>query len=231
MKKHALRIAFRDTLPVLTGYLFLGVGFGILLSENGYGMGWAFFTSLFMYAGSAQYLTVSLLMNHASLLSTAFAILLVNARHIFYGISLVDTYKDTGRKKPYLIFALTDETYSLVTQNQPPAGVSKAQYCFLISALDHIYWICGCVLGSAVGALLPIQLEGIEFVLTAMFVTIFVEQWLSGKDHRPAVIGVMSTALCLLLFGKELFLIPAMAAIALLLTLMKKTARRTTHEA
>lgn len=231
MKKHALRIAFRDTLPVLTGYLFLGIGFGILLSENGYGVGWAFFTAVFMYAGSAQYLTVSLLASHASLLSTAFAILLVNARHIFYGISLVDTYKNTGKKKPYLIFSLTDETYSLVTQNQPPAGISKAQYCFLVSALDHIYWICGCVLGGAVGALLPIQLEGIEFVLTAMFVTIFVEQWLSNKDHRPAVIGVMSTALCLLLFGKELFLIPAMAAIALLLTLMKKTARRDFNEA
>lgn len=231
MKKHALRIAFRDTLPVLTGYLFLGIGFGILLSENGYGIGWAFFTAVFMYAGSAQYLTVSLLASHASLLSTAFAILLVNARHIFYGISLVDTYKNTGKKKPYLIFSLTDETYSLVTQNQPPAGISKAQYCFLVSALDHIYWICGCVLGGAVGALLPIRLEGVEFVLTAMFVTIFVEQWLSNKDHRPAVIGVMSTALCLLLFGKEQFLIPAMAAIALLLTLMKKTARRGFNEA
>lgn len=231
MKKHALRIAFRDTLPVLTGYLFLGIGFGILLSENGYGIGWAFAMSAFMYAGSAQYLMVSLLTSHASILSTAFAILLVNARHIFYGISLVDTYKNTGRKKPYLIFALTDETYSLVTQNQPPAGVSKAQYCFLVSALDHIYWICGSLLGSAVGALLPTALEGVEFVLTAMFVTIFVEQWLSNKDHRPAIIGVMSTVVCLLIFGSRLFLIPAMAAIALLLTLTKKTARRDPHEA
>ena len=231
MNKQLLRIAFRDTLPVLTGYLFLGIGFGILLSENGYGIGWAFATALFMYAGSAQYLTVSLLASHASLWSTAFAILLVNARHIFYGISLIDTYKDTGKKKPYLIFSLTDETYSLVTQNQPPEGVSKVQYCFLVSALDHIYWICGCVLGGAVGALLPIALEGVEFVLTAMFVTIFVEQWLSNKDHRPAIIGVMSTSICLLIFGKEVFLIPAMAVMALLLTLMKKTARRAKHEA
>lgn len=231
MKKPPLSIAFRDTLPVLTGYLFLGIGFGILLNENGYGIGWAFFTAAFMYAGSAQYLTVSLLMNHASLLSTAFAILLVNARHIFYGISMVDTYKNTGLKKPYLIFSLTDETYSLVTQNQPPPGIGKAQYCFLVSLLDHVYWICGCVLGGAVGTLLPIRLEGIEFVLTAMFVTIFIEQWLSNKDHRPAIIGVMSTVLCLLIFGKELFLIPSMAAIALLLTLMKKTARRSPNEA
>jgi len=231
MKKRALGIAFRDTLPVLTGYLFLGIGFGILLSENGYGIGWAFFTAAFMYAGSAQYLTVSLLTSHASLLSTALAVLLVNARHIFYGISMVETYKNTGSKKPYLIFSLTDETYSLVTQNQPPDGISKAQYCFLVSLLDHIYWICGCLLGSAAGAVLPIRLEGVEFVLTAMFVTIFVEQWLSNQDHRPAVIGVMSTTVCLLIFGKELFLIPAMAAIALLLTLMKKTARRDPHEA
>ena len=128
MKKKALTIAFRDTIPVLTGYLFLGMGFGILLSEKGFGLGWAFFMALFMYAGSGQYLAVSLLASHASLISTAVATLLVNARHLFYGISLVDAYKDAGKKKPYMIFALTDETYSLVTQNQPPEGISRHQY-------------------------------------------------------------------------------------------------------
>ena len=226
MKKKALTIAFRDTIPVLTGYLFLGMGFGILLSEKGFGLGWAFFMALFMYAGSGQYLAVSLLASHASLISTAVATLLVNARHLFYGISLVDAYKDAGKKKPYMIFALTDETYSLVTQNQPPEGISRHQYCFLVSVLDHIYWICGCVLGNMAGALLPIDFKGVEFVLTALFVTMFVEQWISNKDHRPSIIGVMSTALCLLIFGSEIFLIPSMVLIALLLTISRKTGRR-----
>ena len=226
MNKKALKTAFRDTFPVLTGYLFLGAGFGILLSEKGYGMGWAFFMALFMFAGSGQYLAVDLLASHASLIATAIATLLVNARHLFYGISLLDTYGDAGKKKPYMIFGLTDETYSLVTQNEPPEGVSRHTYCFLVTLLDHIYWICGCVLGNVAGTLLPISFEGVEFVLTALFVTMFVEQWLTHKDHAPAIIGVGSTVLCLLIFAKDIFLIPSMALIALLLTVSRKTGRR-----
>lgn len=226
MKKIALRQVFLDTLPVLAGYLFLGAGFGILLRETGYGIGWAFFMSLFMFAGSGQYLAVSLLAAQSSLISTAIATLLVNARHLFYGISLVDAYKDAGPKKTYMIFGLTDETYSLVTQNQPPEGMTRHQYCFAVTLLDHIYWIAGGILGNVLGATLPISFEGVEFVLTALFVTMFVDQWLSNKNHRPAIIGVMSTALCLALFGGELFLIPSMVLIALLLTISRKTARR-----
>lgn len=225
MKKQALHSVFLDTVPVLTGYLFLGMGFGILLSENGYGVVWSFCMGLFILAGSGQYLAVSLLANNASLLSAAIATLLVNARHIFYGISLIDAYKGAGKKKPYLIFALTDETYSLVTQNQPPEGISRHTYCFLVSLFDHIYWICGCVLGSLAGSLIPISFEGVEFVLTALFVTMFVEQWLSTKQHLPALIGVMSTILCLAIFGKEIFLIPSMILIAVLLTITRKTGR------
>ena len=226
MNKKALKVALRDTIPVLTGYLFLGAGFGILLAEKGYGLVWAFFMALFMYAGSGQYLAVSLLASHASLISTAVATLLVNARHLFYGISLLDTYQDAGKKKPYMIFGLTDETYSLVTQNQPPEGISRHSYCFLVTLLDHIYWICGCVLGNVAGTYLPVNFQGVEFVLTALFVTMFVEQWLSNKDHRPAIIGVISTVACLALFGKDIFLIPSMALIAVLLTVSKKTGRR-----
>lgn len=226
MNKQMLRKVFLDTVPVLTGYLFLGAGFGILLSESGYSPVWAFFMGLFVFAGSGQYLAVSLLAGHATLLYTAIATFLVNARHIFYGISLIDPYKGAGRKKPYMIFALTDETYTLVTQNQPPDGMGRHQYCFLVSLLDHIYWICGCVLGALAGTFLPISFEGVEFVLTALFVTMFVEQWLSNKQHLPAIIGVMSTILCLLLFGRELFLIPSMALIAVLLTVSRKTGRR-----
>lgn len=226
MNQKALKVALRDTIPVLTGYLFLGAGFGILLSEKGYGVGWAFFMALFMFAGSGQYLAVELLATHASLITTALATLLVNARHIFYGISLLDTYKHTGKTRPYLIFGLTDETYSLVTQNEPPAGISRSSYCFWVTLLDQIYWICGCVLGSLAGKLLPISFEGVEFVLTALFVTMFVEQWLTHKDHLPAIIGIGSTVLCLLIFAKDVFLVPSMVLIAVLLTVSRKTGRR-----
>ena len=210
----------------MTGYLFLGISFGILLGETGYGLPWAFAMALFMYAGSAQFLAVGLLANHASVLSSAIAIFLLNARHIFYGISLIDAYKGTGKKKPYLIFALTDETYSLVTQNQPPEGMKRHTYCFLVSLFDHIYWVSGCVIGSIAGNFIPISFEGIEFVLTALFVTLFTEQWLSNKNHFPAVVGLASTVLCLVIFGKDIFLIPSMALIAILLTTTRKTGKR-----
>ena len=229
MKKQALRRAFLDTVPVLTGYLFLGMGFGILLMEQaGKGVLWAFFMALCMLAGSGQYLAVSMLSGGASILSAALATFLVNARHIFYGISLVDAYKGAGKKKTYMIFGLTDETYSLVTQNQPPEGMSRHQYCFVVTLLDHIYWIIGCVLGNIAGALIPINFEGVEFVLTALFVTMFVEQWLSNKNHLPAIIGVVSTVVCLSLFGSEIFLIPSMVLIAVLLVTTRKTGRRKT---
>jgi len=229
MKKSAVRTAFLDTLPVMAGYVFLGFGFGILLQQSGYGLLWAVAMSLFIYAGSMQYLTVSLLTGGAGLVTAALTTVVVNARHLFYGISMVDAYKGAGKKKPYMIFALTDETYSLVSQNQVPEGISRHGYCFLVSLFDHIYWVSGTALGSLTGSLLPINYEGIEFSLTALFVTIFVEQWLSTKDHRPAITGVMSTGLCLLVFGREVFLIPSMSIISLTLTILRKTGRRNNH--
>ena len=229
MKKAAVRAAFLDTLPVMAGYVFLGFGFGILLYQSGYGFLWAVAMSLFIYAGSMQYLTVSLLTGGAGLLTAALTTVVVNARHLFYGISMVDAYKGAGKKKPYMIFALTDETYSLVSQYQDQKDRSRHSYCFWVSLFDHIYWISGTLLGALAGSVLQINLEGIEFVLTALFVTIFVEQWLSEKDHRPAIIGVSVTLGCLLVFGKGVFLIPSMAVIALLLIRMQKTGRRPTN--
>ena len=226
MKRKALKTVFLDTLPVLAGYLFLGMGFGILLAEQtDKNLLWAFGMSLFMLAGSGQYLAVSLLAGGSGLLTAAISTFLVNARHIFYGISLIDTYKD-AKGKPYMIFGLTDETYSLVTQNKPPEGMSRHKYCFLVTLFDHIYWIIGCCLGFLAGDLIPISFEGVEFVLTALFVTMFVEQWLSHKNHLPAIIGVVSTLLCLVIFGQNIFLIPSMALIAVLLTISRKTGRR-----
>ena len=213
----------------MAGYLFLGFGFGILTVRSGYGPLWALGMSLFIYAGSMQYLTLSLLTGGAGLLTAALTTFVVNARHLFYGISMVDAYKGSGRKKPYMIFALTDETYSLVSQDQLPDGISRHGYCFLVSLFDHIYWVAGTALGSLTGTFLSINYEGIDFALTALFVTIFVEQWLSTEDHRPALIGVASTVLCLLIFGRDVFLIPSMVIIAVGLTTMRKCGRRDSH--
>lgn len=229
MKKYAVQTAFLDTLPVMTGYVFLGFGFGILMHQSGYGFLWVLAMSLFIYAGSMQYMAVSLLTGGAGLLTAALTTFVVNARHLFYGISMVDAYKGAGKKKPYLIFALTDETFSLVSKNQVPVGIDRHHYCFLVSLFDQIYWIAGSVLGSLAGSLLPINYEGIDFVLTALFVTIFVEQWLSTQNHAPALIGMASTLVCLFLFGSDIFLIPSMVVIAILLTISQKTGRRKSH--
>ena len=229
MNKSLLRTAFLDTVPVMTGYVFLGFGFGILMHQCGFGVLWAGAMSLFIYAGSMQYVAVSLLTSGAGLLVTAMTTFVVNARHLFYGISMIEGYKGTGRKKPYLVFGLTDETYSLVSQIRVPDGVSKPGYCFWVTLFDHVYWVAGTLLGSLAGTILPINFEGVEFALTALFVTIFVEQWLSTKDHRPAIIGVITTTLCLVLFGSDVFLIPSMVIIAGCLTMMRKTGKEETH--
>ena len=229
MKRHTIKTAFLDTLPVMTGYLFLGFGFGIILQQNGYGVLWALAMSLFIYAGSMQYVGVGLLTGGASLAAAALTTLMVNARHLFYGISMIDTYKGTGKRKPYLIFALTDETYSLVSRKLPE-GVEKTAYCFLVSLFDQCYWVAGSAVGALAGKL-PLDFTGIDFALTALFVTIFVEQWLSTKNHLPALVGVGSAVLCLVIFGAENFLIPAMILIAAILIMLQKTGKEEAHAA
>ena len=222
MDKKTAKTAFFDTIPVMTGYLFLGIGFGIIMQQNGFGLGWAAVMSLFIYAGSMQYVGVGLLTGGSGLVTAALATLLVNARHLFYGISMINAYKGTGKKKPYLIFALTDETYSLVSREQLPQGVERNAYFFLVSLFDQCYWVAGTVLGSLAGSLIPMNFEGIDFALTALFVTIFVEQWLSSKDHFPAIVGVVSAAACLLLFGPDTFLIPTMILITAIFVLIHR---------
>lgn len=221
--KRVIKRAFLDTIPVMAGYLVLGFGFGIMLKSAGYGIVFAFIMSLSIYAGSMQYVAVSLLTGGASLVTTALTTLMVNARHLFYGISMLDRYKGVGKRKAYLIFALTDETYSLVCHDNPMVkDEDRKNYYLLVSLFDHIYWIAGSVLGAVAGTVLKFNTEGIDFVLTALFITIFVEQWLSTKKHIPALIGVGASVVCLVIFGADKFLIPAMLVIALLLCLYKE---------
>lgn len=221
--RQTIKTAFMSTIPVLTGYLALGFGFGILLTANGFGILLAFAMSLFIYAGSMQYVAIGLLAGGAPLITVAVTTLIVNARHLFYGVSMLDKYKNIGKIKPYLIFALTDETYSLLcTDNSKIAPENKKKYYFLVSILNHSYWITGSVLGATVGSLVDFNSEGIDFVLTALFVTIFIEQWLGTKKHIPALIGVFASVISIIIFSSENFLIPAMLIIALLLCLYKE---------
>lgn len=220
--KKTIKQAFIATVPVLAGYVVLGFGFGIILKANGYGILLAFIMSLLIYAGSMQYVAIGLLTSGASLITVALTTLMVNARHLFYGISMLDKYKNMGKRKPYLIFALTDETYSLVCNDNPSIPPDKrSNYYFFVSLFNQIYWISGSLLGAAVGSILKFNSEGIDFALTALFVTVFLEQWLTTKKHAPAIIGVSASVICLIIFGSENFLIPAMLVIALLLCLYK----------
>ena len=221
--KKTVKQAFIDTIPVLTGYVVLGFGFGIILKANGYGTGLAFVMSLIIYAGSMQFVAIGLLTGGASLLTAALTTLMVNARHLFYGISMLGKYRNTGKRKPYLIFALTDETYSLVCRNLSDVPeAERKRYYFWVSLLNQSYWVAGSVLGAVVGSMVSFNSQGIDFALTALFLTVFIEQWLSAKDHWPAIIGVGVSVLCLILFGSEHFLIPTMLAISVLLSFYKE---------
>lgn len=219
--KSTVKRAFKDTLPVMAGYLVLGMGFGILLKSKGYGVLWAFSMSTVIYAGSMQYLAIDLITSGAGLITTALTTLMVNARHLFYGISMVDKYKNAGRGKPYLIYALSDETYSLVCSENDLAPEQKNRYYLAVTALDQFYWVAGTVLGSLLGSLIRFSTEGLDFALTALFISIFVDQWLDTKDHAPAAVGAAASVLCLVLFGPDRFLIPSMLLITLALTLMR----------
>ena len=224
MRQKIIKQAFIKSIPVMAGYIVLGIGFGILLRSAGYGVIWAFAMSAFIYAGSMQYVGVSLLTGGASILTTALTTFMVNARHLFYSISMVDRYKNAGKYKPYMIFALTDETYSLLSDgNDPDAGSEEAlnMYRFWVSLFDQSYWVTGSVLGSLLGAVIPFPTTGIEFSMTALFIASFTEQWLTTGDHLPALTGLLSTLVCLVIFGSERFLIPAMLLITLILTAVR----------
>ena len=221
-KQHSIvKQAFIKTVPVMAGYVVRGAGFGILLRNAGYGVLWAFAMSLFIYAGSMQYVGVSLITGGASIFTTALTTVMVNARHLFYSISMVDRYKDAGKYKPYMIFGLTDETYSLLCDGKTPEGADPAYYRFLVSIFNQSYWVTGSVLGSLLGTVLPFSTEGIEFSMTALFIASFTGQWMSTGDHIPALTGLLSTLVCLVLFGPDRFLIPAMLLITLVLTLLR----------
>ena len=221
LRRKTIRQAFVRSIPVMAGYVVLGIGFGVLMHAAGYGLLWTLAMSLLIYAGSMQYVGMGLLSGGASVVTAILTTVMVNARHLFYSISMIRVYRDSGRLKPYLIFALTDETYSLLCDGEVPEGADAELYRFLVSAFDHSYWVIGSVLGSLLGAVLPFSTEGIEFSMTALFLTSFVEQWVRKGNRIPALTGLGATLLSLAVFGPERFLIPAMLLITLVLSLLR----------
>ncbi len=219
---NTLRKALIATLPVLTGYLVLGFGFGILMQTVGFGILPTVAMSLLIYAGSMQFVAIGLITGGASLLTVALTTLLVNARHLFYGISMLDRYKGMGLKKFYLIFGLCDETFSINYTAKIPEGIDHGKFYFAVTLLNQIYWVAGSTVGGIFGSLIPFSTEGIDFVMTAMFVVIFMEQWKKEKNHIPSLLGLALSLICLLIFSADSFIIPAMIAILLSLTLLRK---------
>ena len=221
LNRKTLSAAFPVTIPVLMGYLAIGMAFGLMLQSAGYGVLWAFLMSLTIYAGSGQYLGVSLLAAGAPLTQVAFLTLMVNFRHLVYGLSMLEKFRGMGKRKLYMIFSLTDETYALLSSATAPEGIDEHDYYFAISVMNQSYWIAGSVLGSVLGAALGFDTTGVDFAMTALFLVIAVGQWRAAGSHIPALLGGAATLLSLIIVGAEDMLLPALGIIVGVLTLMR----------
>ncbi len=213
---------FPRTIPIMAGYLFLGIAFGILAAEYGFGIPVVFAMSAFVYAGSAQFLGLALMAAHASLPQIFFLVLVLNFRHFFYGLSMLSRYKGKGLVKEYLVFALSDETYALLAGSVVPEGIEDKDFYLAVTLLDQIYWIAGSIIGAALGNAMSIDLTGIDFAMTALFAVLFVEQWKNNNCHIPAVTGFIVSVLALVLLGVNTYLIPALVGICLLMLIFRE---------
>ena len=221
MKKKAFRAALPYSLPICIGFLFIAMSYGFLMRSRGFSVFYPMAMSAFIFAGSMEFVAVELLLLAYAPLHAFLLTLMVNARHLFYGISMLEKYKGMGWKKPYLIFGMCDETFSINCTVTPPEGVDRGWFMFWVSLLDQFYWVAASALGGLLGRVLTVSTKGIEFVMTALFVTIFTGQWMEDREHRPALVGLGASVLCLALFGAGNFILPAMALIVLLLLVMR----------
>lgn len=218
--------AFHKTIPVMLGYLFLGMAFGLLLQNAGYSFLWAFLSSLIIYAGSMQFVLVTLLTEGVSLIHTALMTLFINGRHIFYGLSFVEKYKKMGKAYPYLVFSLTDETYSVLCGTHVPEDMDEKKVFFWISFLDQCYWVIGSTLGGLAGQYITFDSTGIDFSMTALFVVIVIEQWQEKEAHMSAIIGAVCGIVFLLIFGADRFILPALLCAMMALIIMHKASAK-----
>ena len=218
----ALRAAFPHTIPIMTGFLFLGMTYGIYMNVSGFSFWYPMFMSMTIFAGSMEFVTVNLLLGAFHPMQALWMTLMINARHLFYGISMLDKYKGTGFKKLYLIFGMCDESFSINYMADIPKDVDKGWFMIWVTALNQFYWVLGATLGGIFGSFIVFNTEGLEFVMTALFVVIFLEQWLKEKNHTSAIFGIVISVICLIFFGKEDFIIPAMLGILGVMTLLRK---------
>lgn len=226
VKIKALKTAFPHTVPVLAGFLFLGTAYGIYMRVSGFSFLYPMLTALAVFGGSLEFVTVTMLLGTFAPLQTLLMALLIQARHLFYGIAMLGKFKGVGKKKIYLIFGLCDETFSINCSAEIPDGVDRGWFMFFVTLLNHFYWVSGATLGGLVGSLLTFNTDGLNFVMTAMFVVIFLEQWMKEKQHITAVVGVVISAVCLVIFGADSFMIPTMVCILLALTALRKPVER-----
>ena len=221
-KIKALKAAFPHTIAIFTGFIFIGIAYGVLMESKGYGFLWSLFFSMVVFAGSSQYVAITFLTSAFNPVYALLMSLMINARHLFYGISLIDKFKDAGKLKPFLIYGMCDETFSVVCSAEPPEDVDKNWFMFFITLLNYSYWALGSMLGGIIGSMVTFNTKGLDFVLTALFVVIFIGQWKSQKEHRPALTGVVCSLICLIAFGPNNFIIPSMIAMLSVLTILKK---------
>ncbi len=220
--RKAFRCAFPHTIPIFAGFWFLGITYGIYMNVSGFSFWYPCLMSLTIFAGSVEFVAVGLLLGPFNPLKALALTLMINARHLFYGISMLDKYKGTGWKKPYLIFGMCDESFSINYTAPIPADIDRGWFMFFVTLLNHLYWFSGAALGGIFGSLIRFNTDGLDFCMTAMFVVIFMEQWMKEKRHESALMGLFISLACLVLFGAEHFLIPAMAAILVVLTFLRK---------
>lgn len=218
----ALKAAFPYTVPIFAGFWFLGITYGIYMNVSGFSFIYPLFMSMTIFAGSMEFITVNLLLGSFNPLQAFAMTLLINARHLFYGISMLDKFKGMGWKKFYLIFGMCDETFSINYAMDAPEDVDKGWFMFFVTLLNQLYWVTGSTLGGILGSFIGFSTEGLDFAMTALFVVIFIEQWLKDKNNLPAVIGMGLSLLCLIAFGADYFMLPAMAVIFITLTLCRK---------
>lgn len=220
--KKAFCAAFPHTIPIFAGFTFLGIAYGIYMNISGFNPVYPALMSLTIFAGSVEFVTVNLLLGAFNPPNALIMTLMINARHLFYGISMLDKYKGTGLKKFYLIFGMCDESFSINYTANIPNDVDKGWFMFFVTMLNHSYWFFGATIGGIFGSLVKFNTNGLEFVMTALFVVIFLEQWKRETTHHSALIGIGISLLCLIIFGGENFIIPSMLTILGTLTLMKK---------
>lgn len=226
MRYQALKAAFPYTIPIFSGFWFLGLTYGIYMHASGFSFVYPMIMSALIFGGSLEFVAVEMLLSPFAPVQVLIMTLLIQARHLFYGISMLEKYKGLGWKKFFLIFGMCDETFSINYTAAIPKHVDRGWFLFFVTLLNYVYWVSGATIGGLAGSLLKFDTSGISFVMTAMFVVIFLEQWLKEKNHISSLLGLSVSAICLFFFGADSFMIPAMAAIVGLLTLLKKKRSR-----